>query len=66
MIVIIEYDETTDYHVFNILCTAVVFNCIWVLVQRLFKEVKLQEGSTQQHSFLLAQPASIAVPETMV
>ena len=65
MIVIIDYDETSD-HVFNILCTAVVFNCIWVLVQRLFKEVKLQEGSTQQHSFLLAQPVSMAVPETMV
>ena len=65
MIAIIEDDETTD-QVFNILCTAVVFNCIWVLVQSLFKEVKLQEGSTQQHSFLLTQPGSMAVPETMV
>ena len=41
IIVIIQYDsdEVTE-QVFNPLCTAVVFNCIWVLVQNVFKEVR--------------------------
>ena len=41
IIVIIQYDsgEVTG-QVFNPLCTAVVFNCIWVLVQNVFKEVR--------------------------
>ena len=41
IIVIIQYDsEEVTGQVFNPLCTAVVFNCIWVLVQNVFKEVR--------------------------
>ena len=41
IIVIIQYDsEEVTEQVFNPLCTAVVFNCIWVLVQNVFKEVR--------------------------
>ena len=56
IIVIIQYGEgeLTD-QVFNPLCTGIVFNCIWLLVQSLFKEVKHQERSSQPDRFLLAQ-----------
>ena len=71
IIVIIQYSEgELNDQVFNPLCTGVVFNCIWLLVQSLFKEVKLQERSTQRHGFLLAQlneaSAALPGPESMV
>ena len=66
-IVIIQYDEgEVNDQVFNPLCTGIVFNCIWLLVQRVFKEVKLQERSTQRPGVLLAQLSEMAGPESMV
>ena len=53
IIVIIQYDsEEVTGQVFNPLCTAVVFNCIWVLVQTVFKEVRYLCSTSCLHLFL--------------
>lgn len=70
IIVIIQYTEEgeLDDQVFNPLFTGIVFNCIWLLVQSVFKEVKLEERSTS-HLLLLRtseMPTAQAEPETMV
>ena len=70
IIVIIQFTEEgeLDDQVFNPLCTGVVFNCIWLLVQSLFKEVKLR--SNHRHGLILAQvnetPPALIGRESMV
>ena len=47
--VIIQYgnEAKVSGQVFKLLCTAIVFNAIWLLVQSVFKEVRVQERSAQ-------------------
>ena len=72
IIVIIQFTEEgeLDDQVFNPLFTGIVFNCIWLLVQSVFKEVKLEERSTSHPGILLLRtsemPTAQAEPETMV
>ena len=64
---IIQYDEgEVNDQVFYPLCTGIVFNCTWLLVQRVFKEVKAQGRSTHRPGVQLAQLNEMDGPESMV
>ena len=63
--VIIEYGEEgkVSGQVFKPLCTAIVFNVIWLLVQSVFKDVKVQERSAHlfAHSQINEMPDALSM-----
>ena len=63
--VIIEYWEEgkVNSQVLKPLCTAIVFNVIWLLVENVFKEVKVQERSANlfAHSQINEMPDALSM-----
>ena len=63
--VVIEYGEEgkVSTQVFKPLCTAIVFNAIWLLVQSVFKDVKVQERSAHlfAHSQINEMPGALSM-----
>ena len=64
MVIIQHYEEgEVRSAVLKPLCTAIVFNVIWLLVENVFKEVKVQERSAHlfAHSQINEMPDALSM-----
>ena len=60
---VIDEEGEVSNPVLKPLCTAIVFNAIWLLVQSVFKEVKVQERSAHlfAHSQINEMPDALSM-----